>query len=322
MNGILKIPYSMIRPVYEKTSFHKSVIDEVQLPHLRDAYAICRSITREHAKTFYLATRFLPNKKQRSIFAIYALCRFVDDLVDKAEDLIDNNQLSHVEIVSMIETWKGKLTDTYNGLVHDHTILVALADTLKLYHIPLSLCLELIEGVSMDLTKKRYNNFDELYTYSYKVASVVGLMTSEIFGYSNKDALKYAVDLGIAMQLTNILRDVGEDLKKDRIYLPSNELQQYGISEEDLFNHKLDDTFIEFMEFQINRAESYYKEADKGIALLSRDSRYAVYLARQNYSRILNKIRKNKYQVFTQRAYLSTTEKLSLLPKIWWSAKK
>lgn len=322
MNGILKLPYTMIRPVYERTSFHKSVIDEVRVPHLRDAYKICRSITREHAKTFYLATRFLPNKKQRSIFAIYALCRFVDDLVDEAEDLIENNQLTHDEIISMIESWKSKLIDTYNGRVHDHTILIALADTLKTYHIPLSHCLELIEGVSMDLTKKRYNNFDELYTYSYKVASVVGLMTSEIFGYSDEKALQYAVDLGIAMQLTNILRDIGEDLTKGRIYLPADELKEFGITEEDLFNHKLDENFIEFMEFQIKRAEYYYNEADKGIPLLSADSRYAVYLARQNYSRILNKIRKNNYQVFTQRAYLSTAEKLSLLPKIWWAAKR
>lgn len=321
MNGILKLPYSMIRPVYERTSFHTSVIDEIHVPHLRDAYKICRAITREHAKTFYLATRFLPNKKQRSIFAIYALCRFVDDLVDEAEDLIENNQLTHSEIISMIESWKTKLIETYNGRVYDHSILIALSDTLKTYHIPLSLCLELIEGVSMDLTKKRYSNFDELYTYSYKVASVVGLMTSEIFGYNDEKALQYAVDLGIAMQLTNILRDVGEDLTKDRIYLPANELKEFGISEEDLFNHNLDDKFKDFMEFQIKRAEYYYSEAEKGIPLLSADSRYAVFLARQNYSRILNKIRKNDYQVFTQRAYLSTTEKLSLLPKVWWATK-
>jgi phytoene synthase len=321
MNAILKFPYTIVRPVYERTSFHRSVIDEVSVPQLRDAYRKCRALTREHAKTFYMATRFLPNKKQRSIFAIYALCRFIDDLVDEAEDLMNQQQLTEPEIVEMIESWKTKLVGTYNGENYDHTILIALSDVLKTYNIPIELPLELIEGVSMDLTKKRYQNFDELYDYSYKVASIVGLMTSEVFGYSDKRALGYAVDLGIAMQLTNILRDVGEDLTKGRIYLPSDELESFGISEEDLFNHKIDEKFKKFMEFQLKRAEEFYELSDKGIPMLSADSRYAVYLARQNYSRILNKIRKNDYQVFTTRAYLSTTEKLSLLPKIWWNGR-
>jgi phytoene synthase len=319
MNGILKYPYYLVKPVYEKTAFHRSVIDEVDSPRLRDAYRTCRIITRTHAKTFYLATRFLPNKKQRSIFAIYSLCRFIDDLVDEAEDLIAKKSLNHEEIHEMVDSWKKKLTDTYNGTEHDHTILIALSDVLKMYHIPLEHSLELIEGVSMDLTKKRYNNFDELYDYSYKVASVVGLMTSEVFGYHDKSALKHAVDLGIAMQLTNILRDVGEDLAKDRIYLPADELNAYNLTEDYLFSHTIDDRFIDFMEFQIKRAESYYESADIGISMLNNDSRYAVYLARQNYSRILNKIRKNGYDVFSQRAYLTTTEKLSILPKVWFN---
>lgn len=317
MNGILKFPYYLVRPMYQRTSFHRSVIDEVNSPKLRDAYHTCRLITREHAKTFYIATRFLPNKKQRSIFAIYALCRFIDDLVDEAEDLIEKESLTVDQIHDMVDSWKEKLVNTYHGAAYDHTILIALSDVLKTYHIPLEHSLELIEGVSMDLTKQRYNNFDELYEYSYKVASVVGLMTSEVFGYHDKQALKHAVDLGIAMQLTNILRDVGEDLSRNRIYLPSDELKEYGLTEEDLFSHKIDERFIEFMEFQIKRAESYYESADIGIPMLNNDSRYAVYMARQNYSRILNKIRKNGYDVFSQRAYLSTTEKLSILPKVW-----
>jgi len=318
MNGILKLPYNIVRPVYEKTAFHRDVIEEVHAPQLRNAYRRCRVITREHAKTFYMATRFLPNKKQRSIFAIYALCRFIDDLVDEAEDLMNKQQLTESEIVKLIESWKQKLIGTYNGETYEHEILVALSDVLKTYDIPIELPLELIEGVSMDLTKKRYQNFEELYNYSYKVASVVGLMTSEVFGYKDKNALPHAVDLGIAMQLTNILRDIGEDLTKGRIYLPSDELDEFGITEDDLFSHTMNENMIEFLEFQIQRAERYYEQSDKGIPLLSADSRYAVYLARQNYSRILNKIRKNNYQVFTQRAYLSTTEKLSILPRIWW----
>lgn len=318
MNYILKLPYSIIRPVYERTSLHTSVINEVPGLELRQAYTHCRFITREYAKTFYMATRLLPNKKQRSIFAIYALCRFIDDLVDEAEDLVLKKQLTNEQIIQMLESWKEQLQRTYSGEVIEHPILLAMSDTLRQYHIPIELPFELMEGVCMDLTKNRYANFEELYTYSYKVASVVGLMVSEVFGYKDKKALDHAVSLGIAMQLTNILRDIGEDLNRDRIYLPQDELAQFGITEQDLFAHRIDDKFKAFMEFQIQRAERYYEDSDKGIPMLSRDSHYPVAMARLNYSKILNRIRENEYQVFTQRAYLSTAEKLSIIPKIWW----
>lgn len=319
MNTILKLPYTLMRPVYEKTNFHTSVIDEVRTHELRQAYSYCRGITREYAKTFYMATRFLPNTKQRSIFAIYALCRYVDDLVDEAEDLIHNKDITQDDTRELLEQWKDKLQRTYSGETFDDPILLAFSDVLRLYHIPIDLPFELMDGVCMDLTKDRYNNFDELYDYSYKVASVVGLMVSEVFGYSHSEAKKHAVSLGIGMQLTNILRDIGEDLNRDRIYLPQDELAQFGIREEDLFNHTLDQKFKDFMEFQIRRAESYYEDADKGVPMLSPDSRYPVGMARLNYSRILKRIRENEYQVFTQRAYLSTTEKLSMLPRLWWT---
>lgn len=319
MNSILKLPYTLIRPVYERTNFHTSVIDEVHTQDLRQAYAYCRRITREYAKTFYMATRFLPNKKQRSIFAIYALCRYVDDLVDEAEDLILNKKITAGDTRELLEQWKDKLRRTYNGEQFNDPILLAFSDVLRQYHIPIELPFELMDGVCMDLTKSRYQNFGELYDYSFKVASVVGLMVSEVFGYTTPKATDHAISLGIGMQLTNILRDIGEDLERDRIYLPQDELKRFGISEAQLFDHEIDDSFIAFMEFQIQRAESYYEDADLGIPMLSSDSRYPVGMARLNYSRILQRIRENEYQVFTQRAYLSTTEKLSMLPRLWWA---
>jgi len=319
MTSILKYPYSLLRPIYEKTNFHQSVISELDNERLKKAYSHCREITRKHAKTFYMATRFLPNHKQRSIFAIYGLCRYLDDLVDEAEDLILKKKISELDVVEKLEAFKNKLVDTYRGAEQDDPILIAFSDTLELYKIPFDLPLQLMDGVKTDLTKNRYQNFDELYDYSYKVASVVGLMTSEVFGYSNPQAVEHAVDLGIAMQLTNILRDVGEDLERDRIYLPQDELKQFGISESDLFNHTLDDKFTEFMKFQIKRANDYYKSSDKGISMLSRDSRLPVCLARENYSRILSKIEENNYNVYQHRAYLNSTEKLSMVPKVMYS---
>jgi phytoene synthase len=306
----------MFRPLYEKTSFHTSVIDDVEDEALREAYTHCRSITKKHAKTFYMATRFLPNEKQRGIFAIYGLCRYLDDLVDEAEDLIHYKKITVDQIDEKLELFKQRLIDVYDGKIVNDPILSAFSDTLKKYHISMDLPFLLMEGVKTDLVKDRFETFEEVYDYSYKVASVVGLMTSEVFGYTNKDALKYAVDLGIAMQLTNILRDVGEDLDRDRIYLPQEDLERFGISEQELFSKKLDDKFKRMLKFQIDRARNYYEMSDKGISMLNSDSRLPVCLARHNYSRILNKIEENDFNVFDTRAYLNYTEKLSILPRI------
>lgn len=318
MNDFLRIPYTLLKPLYERTAFHRSVIEEITNERLKRAYAECRTITRKHAKTFYMATRFLPNHKQRAIFAIYSLCRYVDDLVDEAEDLVENDQLRQGEIKMQLDSWEEKLQDAYDGKSFDNPILIAFSDVLHRYRIPIEMPFELMEGVSMDLYKNRYQSFDELYDYSFKVASVVGLMTTRIFGYQSNEALGYAIDLGIAMQLTNIIRDIGEDLKKDRIYLPQDELRKFGVTEEDLFNHLLSDPVRELLSYQINRARRYYDRSYKGIAMLSEDSRLPVYLAQHNYSRILNKIEENNYNVFDLRAYLNTTEKLSIIPQIFY----
>lgn len=321
MTSILRISYSFLRPIYERTSFHRSVIDDLRDEKLRQAYTHCREITRKYAKTFYMATRFLPNEKQRGIFAIYALCRYLDDLVDEAEDLILKKKITSGQIEEKLEKFKEKLVLIYEGMHADDPILVAFSDTLREFNISIELPFLLVDGVKTDLTKSRFNYFSEVHEYSYKVASVVGLMTSEVFGYKEENALNYAIDLGIAMQLTNILRDVGEDLRRDRIYIPGNELEMFGVSEEDLFHKRLTDNFIELMKFQIKRARNYYQKADIGINMLSRDSQLPVYLARYNYSRILDKIEENNFEVFDRRAYLNYAEKLTILPRALWDMK-
>lgn len=317
MTNILKLPYSLFRPIYERTSFHRSVIDDLQDNGLKDAYSHCRGITKKYAKTFYMATRFLPNEKQRGIFAIYGLCRYLDDLVDEAEDLIHDKKITIDEVDEKLDQFKQSLIDVYDGKLVDDPILTAFSNTLRRYDISIELPFELMDGVKTDLVKNRFQNFDEVYDYSYKVASVVGLMTSEVFGYTDPKALDYAIDLGIAMQLTNILRDVGEDLRRNRIYLPQDELRKFGVTEEELFAHIKSERFVNLMKFQIERARKYYSKADIGIPMLSGDSNLPVYLARHNYSRILDKIEENDYEVFSKRAYLSYPEKLSILPKVF-----
>lgn len=303
-----------IRPLYERSRFHTSVISEVENQTLRDSYTFCRKVTRKHAKTFYLATRFLPTHKQRAVFAVYALCRFIDDTVDECVDLQSNTVLNKSELELKLDNIRFQVNQAFEFEISDNHIFNAIVDTLKYYNISKRDVELLIEGVYQDLFKNRFANFDELYDYSYKVASVVGLMTSEIFGYKDKIALKYAVDLGIAMQLTNILRDVGEDLERDRIYLPQDELDAYNISEADLRRGEMTPAIRSFMKFQVDRAREYYKSAEKGIKLLNRDSRLPVWLARLNYARILDKIEASDYKVFKKRVFLSTTEKLKIVP--------
>lgn len=317
MSTLIKYPVDFIRPLYERTSFHRSVIDEMQNDLLKPAYSHCRAITRHYAKTFYLATRFLPNEKQRGIFAIYGYCRYIDNLVDDNIDLINNDCVPNGELSSHLDALRDKVEGIYEGTFQpEDPIFKAFADTFLHYDIPLELPLMLIDGVEQDLHKRRYSNFKEIYDYSFKVASVVGLMTTPVLGYSDEQAMNYAADLGIAMQLTNILRDVGEDVERNRIYLSHDELLAFGLTEQDILLKRMDDRFVEFMKYQIKRARDYYERAEKGIELLDRNARLPVYLARFNYAKILDKIEENEYDVFSQRAFLSRYEKLSILPQI------
>ena len=284
---------------------------------LEDAYSYCRKISRHHAKTFYLASMFLPKKQQKPIFAIYALLRTVDDVVDMAEVKFNNGLITSDEITKMLESWKSRLKACYAGNVDNDPIMMAWQDTLKSYSIPMELPLDLMDGVAMDIEFKPFETFEELYVYCYKVAAVVGLMTSEIFGYSDKQALEHAIELGIAMQLTNILRDIGEDVDRGRIYLPLEDLRRFNYSREEFMQKRINNNFINLMKFQIERARSYYSSSEKGIPMLERQSRFAVCISSINYGNILSAIEKNNYDVFSKRAYRSFYQKISTIPSVW-----
>lgn len=286
------------------------------------AYEYCRQVSMKHAKTFYFGTKFLPKDKQNAVHAVYALCRYVDDIVDRAEDKLNRQTLNKEKIIQLIETWKSDLDACYNGAYINNPIMIAWHDTLSKYKIPKNLPFELIEGVCMDLQFKGFDTFEELYVYCYKVASVVGLMTSEIFGYKDEVALEYAIKLGVGMQLTNILRDVGEDIDRGRIYLPKEDFKTFNYTEEELKAHTINDNFLKFMQFQIQRARDYYDDAQKGIAMLSPDSRFAVAVSSTNYGQILNAIEKNNYNVFSTRAYVPFAKKLFNIPITWLRLKK
>ncbi len=298
---------------------------------LKEAYKYCESVTKEHAKSFYFANKFLPKDKQKAVYALYALCRNVDDEVDEAE------VRSEAEAIRAVEIWRTKLNEVYDGKIQNskfknqnseletlnsELVFIAWEDMLKHYDIPQEIPLDLMKGVLMDTHKNRYETFQELYVYCYRVASTVGLMSSEILGYSDKLALEYAESLGIAMQLTNILRDVKEDASMNRIYLPKEDLRQFNISEEQIFANKFDNNFVEMMKFQILRAREYYKIGEKGIPLLEKDSRFCVLLASRIYGQILDEIEKQNYNVFEQRAFTTNGQKLLSVPNIWREARK
>lgn len=276
------------------------------------SFRYCEAIVKHHAKSFYFCSHFLPFRKRIAMFAIYALCRTLDDIVDECPK---ENKLLAKEALTK---WQEKIELLYSGKEAKEPILEAMQAVLSVYPVDKKPFLDLIAGVEMDLDERHYETFSDLRLYCYRVAATVGLMGSEVFGYSSKDALPYAESLGIAMQLTNILRDVGEDLTLGRIYLPKEDLEQFNYSNSDLQEKRINKNFIDLMKFEIARARGFYQQADEGIKMLSPDSRLTVLAASRLYGAILDQIERNCYDVFTRRASLSLSAKLFYLPKIWF----
>ena len=196
-------------------------------------------------------------------------------------------------------------------------VAAAWADTLTRYHIPRHYALQLIDGVARDLSQSRYQTFDELATYCYGVASTVGLMSMYIVGFKSHEAVPYAIKLGVALQMTNILRDVGEDYRNGRLYLPREELAFYGIQESDIAEGRITDNWRQFMKFQIDRTRQLYAESWAGVKMLEREGQLAIGAASVFYQGILDEIEKNDYDVFTRRASLSTLGKITRIPSLW-----
>jgi len=269
---------------------------------LRKAYAHAEKITRGNSKSFYLASQLLPEEKRLSVRALYAFCRTVDDIVD--ENTVDARE-EHLEYWR--EVSQGTLTPDNN------LIATAWADTVARYHIPHQYALQLIDGVQKDLIQTRYQTFEDLTTYCYGVASTVGLMSMFIVGFESNEAVPYAIKLGVALQMTNILRDVGEDFRNGRVYLPREELVRYGIREKDLASGYVTDAWRSFMKFQIERTHQLYEEAWPGIKMLSREGQLAIGAAASLYQGILDAIEENDYDVFSLRAHIGLIEKMKRL---------
>lgn len=274
------------------------------------AYAVCAELTRQHSKTFYMASALLPAQQRRAMRALYAFCRTSDDLVDRAEG----------DALSTLQAWRRQALYPY--WVVDDPVTLAWLDARRRFAIPRLYPEQLLEGVAQDLTQTRYATFAELAGYCYGVASTVGLMSMHITGFSGREALPYAIKLGVALQLTNILRDVAEDWRMGRLYLPQEDLQRFGVSEAAIAAGRNDGRWRALMRFEIERARRLYAESMPGIALLGAQGQLAVAAAAELYQRILDDIEAHNYDVFSRRAHLSNRRKAAHLPGIWWRVKR
>ena len=272
------------------------------------AYEHCRRVARAQATNFYYAFRTLPGRQRRAIYAAYAFCRLCDDIADEEMPLEEKRR----RFAETREMLRGSGT---GGA--DSPVFVALGGASAEFGIPIGLFEEVIEGVEMDLVKSRFDTFDELREYCYKVASVVGLICIEVFGYDDPDAREYAVDMGLAMQLTNILRDVREDAERGRIYLPLDEMAACGYTEDELFAGVVNEPFRDLMRLQARRARGYFESSQKLMPLLAPRSRACPSVLHALYSRVLDRIERADYDVFAERVGLPRTEKLYLMAKLW-----
>jgi len=272
--------------------------------------ASATAITRSSNTSFYYSFSLLPRQKREAIHTVYAFCRTTDDIVDEEQD--------EKKKVVLLRKWRMELGKALRG-DSAFPLLNQLGVTAERFHIPVQHFYELIQGMEMDLAKTRYQTFDELREYCYLVASSVGLMCRKIFGYRNESTSEYAINLGIALQLTNILRDIKDDASRGRIYIPLEDLRRFGYTEDDLLNSRYTPQFVELMRFECRRASTYFDQARE--ALQDEDKRFffAARIMWSIYAHTLNRIIASDYNVFERRISISRFLKLLITFRYWLS---
>ncbi len=270
------------------------------IPSVAESYAECEAIARQHAGNFYPAFRILPHDQRLAICALYAFMRIADDLSDEPGPIPTKRQ--------QLAQWRQGLRQCVAG-TFSHRIHPALADAVLRYRIPLEYLEALIDGVEMDLESAEYRMFDDLKIYCYRVASVVGLCCIHIWGFSKPEAKAYAETAGLAFQLTNILRDLGEDAGRGRVYLPREELERFGYDADRLQRGVIDEAFRALMRFQIGRARDLYEQAWPLLPLLDPPGRAVFFMMASTYRQLLSAIERQDFDVFSQRARVSRWRK-------------
>ena len=268
----------------------------------------CQDKAARSGSSFYYSFLFLPPERRAAITALYAFCREVDDVVDETPD----PQIAATKLV----WWRTELDRLYDD-VPQHPVTRALLPAIKRFNLPKEHLQEVIDGMEMDLSQTRYQDFKALSLYCYRVAGVVGLMAAEIFGQTKRETSSYARDLGTAFQLTNIIRDVGEDARRGRIYLPLEDLQKFGVNATDILNSRYSDNFTALINFQIDRAEQYYDKALAALPAEDRQTQRTGLIMAAIYRTLLKEIRREKGQVLHQRISLTPLRKLWIAWRTW-----
>jgi phytoene synthase len=268
----------------------------------------CQNKASTSGSSFYYSFMFLPRDKRRAITALYAFCREVDDVVDECSD----EQVAR----TTLNWWRLQVAEIYGGKPQ-HPVARALVPVVQQFNMSRKHLLEIIDGMEMDLDQTRYPDFKSLQLYCYRVASVVGLLAAQIFGYTDRRTQKYAHDLGIAFQLTNIIRDVGEDVRRNRIYLPMDELQQFGVTAAEILNAKETENFQKLMAFQIERAQRYYRQALEHLPEVDRKAQRTGLIMAAIYRATLDEVIASGCHVLKERVSLTSLRKLWLAWKAW-----
>ncbi|ARU31654.1 squalene synthase HpnD [Sulfuriferula sp. AH1] len=273
-----------------------------------DPNQYCQDKAAASGSSFYYSFLFLPAPRRRAIIALYAFCREVDDIVDECSD-------EHVA-QTKLNWWRQEISDLYQGQPH-HPVSHALLPVIRDFNLPAEQLLEIIDGMEMDLNLHRYEDFKSLRLYCHRVAGVVGELSAVIFGYTDRATLRYAADLGLAFQLTNIIRDVGEDARRNRIYLPMDELAKFNVPASDILNARQTDNFRELMEFQYQRAQQFYDQAFATLPAADRKTQKTGLIMAGIYRTLLEEIRLDGFQVLTQRTALTPIRKLWIAWRTW-----
>lgn len=270
----------------------------------------CQQRAAHSGSSFYYSFLFLPPARRKAITALYAFCREVDDVVDECTDAVVAR--------TKLAWWRTEVAAIYGGNPQ-HPVAQALAPMVAAFRLPQERLQEIIDGMEMDLTQHRYADFAALSVYCYRVASVVGLLSAEIFGYSDPATLKYAENLGLAFQLTNIIRDVGEDARRDRIYLPLDELARFNVTPADILHARQSDGLRQLMDFEIERALGYYREAFRQLPAADRKAQRPGLVMAAIYQTLLAEIRADGCNVLKQRTSLTPLRKLWIAWRTWTS---
>jgi phytoene synthase len=273
-----------------------------------DPHQYCQDKAAASGSSFYYSFRFLPENRRLAITALYAFCREVDDIVDECSD-------TNVALTKL-NWWRQEIKDLFQGQPH-HPVSHALVPAIQEFNLPAEQFQEIIDGMEMDLTMHRYEDFKSLRLYCHRVAGVVGELSAIIFGYTERGTLRYAADLGLAFQLTNIIRDVGEDARRNRIYLPMDELAKFNVPASDILNARQTENFKQLMEFQYQRAQQFYDLAFSELPQADRKTQKTGLVMAAIYRTLLEEIRNDGYLVLTQRTALTPVRKLWIAWRTW-----